>query len=59
VLALYMDAERPAQVSPALRKQMQGLSCFNFKTMPDAELLEELVHLTAARFVRFQGKAWI
>lgn len=42
-----------ASVSPALKKRMQGKSCFNL-TAPDAALFAELKHLTAEGFRRFK-----
>jgi hypothetical protein len=40
-------------VSPALKKHMQGKSCFNFKKV-EPELLAELSELTKKGFERFQ-----
>jgi antitoxin (DNA-binding transcriptional repressor) of toxin-antitoxin stability system len=37
-------------VSPALKKQMQGKTCFNFKTDPEPELIAALMRLTEAAF---------
>jgi hypothetical protein len=42
-------------ISPALKKHMQGKSCFNFKAV-DETLFKELAKLTKAGFVRFSGK---
>ena len=43
---VYMFPELLHGLSPALKKRMQGKSCFNFKTV-DEELLAELRELTA------------
>jgi hypothetical protein len=46
LMALYMNPVLTAQVPPSLRKRMQGLTCFNFKTV-DPALFAELGGLTA------------
>jgi hypothetical protein len=43
---VYMFPKLLHGLSPALKKRMQGKSCFNFKTV-DEELLAELRELTA------------
>jgi hypothetical protein len=48
LLPIYMNPALQAEVSPALKKRMQGLACFNFKNPPDAELLADLGRLTDA-----------
>jgi hypothetical protein len=40
-------------VSPALKKRMQGKSCFNFKQVDEA-LLAELEALARQSYARFQ-----
>jgi hypothetical protein len=40
-------------ISPALKKRMQGKSCFNFTTIDD-EMLAELGALTAKGFARYK-----
>ncbi len=56
LMPLYMNEELTATISPALKKRMQGKTCFNFKTMPDAVLLAELKTLTAAGYKNFREK---
>ncbi len=46
LMALYMNPTLTAQVPPSLKKRMQGLTRFNFKTV-DPELFAELGDLTA------------
>jgi hypothetical protein len=46
LLALYMNPALAAEVPPTLKKRMQGLACFNFKTVDEA-LFAELGVLTA------------
>jgi len=48
LMPLYMNAPLAKSISPQLKKQMQGKSCFNFKAAPAPEALEELRRLTAA-----------
>ncbi|HVV46991.1 MAG TPA: hypothetical protein VHC72_17385, partial [Bryobacteraceae bacterium] len=48
LMPLYMSPKLNAQISPALKKRMQGKTCFNFKTMPDSEVIAALTSLTAA-----------
>jgi len=43
------------KISPALKKRMQGKSCFNF-TAPDEKLFNELRKLTKAGFTQFTSK---
>ncbi len=48
LMALYMSPTLEKEISPALKKRMQGKTCFNFKAVPDEELLADLKNLTAA-----------
>jgi hypothetical protein len=50
---LYTCPEMNASISTALKKRMQGKSCFNF-TAPDAALFAELKKLTKEGFRRFK-----
>ena len=45
-------------MSPALRKRMQGKSCFNFKTA-DKALFKELKALTKAGYAEFKKIEWV
>jgi hypothetical protein len=54
--ALYMFPELSNSISPALRKTMQGQSCFNF-TAVDSECLQELEKLTQAGFFALKSKS--
>jgi hypothetical protein len=51
---LYVCPEMNASISPALKKRMQGKTCFNF-TAPDAALFAELKKLTEEGFRRFKN----
>jgi len=46
LMPVYSHKALAAQVSPALKKRMQGKSCFNF-TAADPALFDELERLTA------------
>ena len=59
LMPIYTCPELTANISHALRKRMQGKSCFNFKTMPDPALLAELSALTKAGFDKWKEKNWL
>jgi hypothetical protein len=59
LMPLYMNEALSGTISPALRKRMQGKTCFNFKTAPDAALLAELERLIAAGLKFFDDKNWV
>jgi len=56
LFSVYMFAELLRGLSPALKKRMQGKSCFNFKAV-DEDLLAELRELTKRGFER--GKEYL
>ncbi len=53
LMPVYAYPELLAGLSPALKKRMQGKSCFNF-TKTDAETLKELGDLTQKGFDTFK-----
>jgi len=59
LMPLYMNDELTATISPALKKRMQGKTCFNFKGVPEPEILAELKRLAEAGFSIFRAKEWI
>jgi hypothetical protein len=59
LMPLYMNAELTATISPALKKRMQGKTCFNFKSMPEQEILAELKRLIDAGYKEFRAKKWL
>ena len=59
LMALYMNPTLTETISPALRKRMQGKTCFNFKIHPGPEALSELQRLTEAGFDIFQKRKWL
>ncbi len=52
IFALYCFPEMKKNLSPALRKRMQGKQCFNF-TQPEPELFAELAGHVEEGFRRF------
>ena len=52
LMPLYMSPAMQARVTPALRKRMQGKTCFNFKAVDDA-LFADLADLTRAAAAAF------
>jgi hypothetical protein len=59
LMPLYMCPPLQRTISPALKKRMQGKTCFNFKAVPDPELLAELQRLAAAGFERWVESKWV
>jgi len=59
LMPLYMNPPLAGTVSPALKKRMQGKTCFNFKTVPEPELLKELQQLTAASLKDWTAKGYL
>jgi hypothetical protein len=58
LMPVYMFTDLLEGVSPALRKRMQGKSCFNFKRI-DESLFAELESLTLLGFQRFQSEQYV
>lgn len=58
LMPVYVDPELLVGISTALKKRMQGKSCFNFKTI-DEELFGELASLTKASFQDYVSKGFI
>ncbi len=56
LMPVYMYPDLLEGISPALKKRMQGKSCFNF-TQADEALLQELDELTGRCLARFQEKS--
>jgi hypothetical protein len=53
LMPVYMFPELLKNISPALKKHMQGKSCFNFKKV-EPELMKELAGLTKKGAERFR-----
>ncbi len=52
LMPIYMYPDLLKSISPALKKHMQGKSCFNFKQV-EPELFKELGSLTKKGFEKF------
>jgi hypothetical protein len=59
LMPLYMCPALATRISPALKKRMQGKTCFNFKTDPEPELIASLTQLTEAAFQQWREKKWV
>jgi hypothetical protein len=59
LMGLYFNEELANTISPALKKRMQGKTCFNFKTLPEPEILAELTRLTKACVQVFKRRKWL
>jgi hypothetical protein len=56
LMSVYASPDLLADLSPELKKRMQGKSCFNFKAV-DEKLFKELKQLTRAGATKFsEGK---
>jgi hypothetical protein len=59
LMPLYMCPVIETRITPALKKRMQGKTCFNFKTDPEPELIAALTRLTEAAFQQWSEKKWV
>jgi len=59
LMPLYMSPVMNAAVSPALKRRMQGKSCFNFKSDPGPELIAELKILINLAIEQWAHKGWL
>ncbi len=57
LMPVYMHPELLENISPELRKHMQGKSCFNFKTY-EKSLFDELKNLTKQGYECFIKKTY-
>jgi hypothetical protein len=57
LMSVYMAPELMRNLSPELKKRMQGKSCFNF-TQVDAALFAELKALTRVASAKFDNMDW-
>ncbi len=58
LMSVYAFPEMLESASPALRKRMQGKSCFNFKALDEA-LFAELENLAKKGYERFKAEKMI
>jgi hypothetical protein len=59
LMPLYMCPVLTESISPALKKRMQGKTCFNFKNLPDPALIAELKQLTADALKQWAERKWL
>jgi hypothetical protein len=59
LMPIYMSPTLMKGLSPALKKRMQGKSCFNFTTVPAPEIIRELRALTEASLAEWAAKKWL
>lgn len=57
LMPIYALPDLAANISPQLRRRMQGKSCFNFTTI-DENLMTELEALTKRSFAHFTSDAY-
>lgn len=53
LMPVYMYPDLLSNISPELKKHMQGKSCFNFKKV-ELKLFQELADLAKKSYARFQ-----
>lgn len=58
LMSVYASPDMLKNISPELKKRMQGKSCFNFKEV-DKKLFSELKTLTKAGAAKFSDKKYI
>jgi hypothetical protein len=59
LMPLYMSPTVGKAVTPALKKRMQGKSCFNFAKVPEPEILANLQRLAELGLAEWTAKSWI
>ena len=59
LMPLHMHPGLQKAVTPALKKRMQGKTCFNFKTDPELSVLADLERLTAAASQDWAARGWL
>ncbi len=58
LMPVYVFPELIAEVSPELRRRMQGKSCFNFRSH-DGALFAELAELTRRGYQRYEEAGYV
>ena len=58
LMPVYVFSELLSDISPELKRRMQGKSCFNFKSS-DQELFRELAELTVAGYRRYKEAGYV
>jgi hypothetical protein len=58
LMPVYVFPELLDNISPVLKKRMQGKSCYNFKTIDD-EMHQELTELTKAGYLQYKNAGYL
>jgi hypothetical protein len=59
LMPLYMCPELSEGISPALKKRLQGKTCFHFKEDPDPDVVAELKRLAEDGLRQWSARKWI
>jgi hypothetical protein len=59
LMPIYMSPPLIKRISPALRRRMQGKSCFNFTTVPSAGEMADLRALVDGGLAEWAEKGWL
>ncbi|MDR3774738.1 MAG: hypothetical protein P4L26_15395 [Terracidiphilus sp.] len=59
LMPLYMNPPLESLISPALKRRMQGKTCFNFKAVPEPALLEDLKELVEAALQDWTARKYL
>ena len=59
LMPLYMCPQLNRAITPALKKRMQGKTCFNFKVDPGPELMADLKALAKTCFQDWRARKWL
>jgi hypothetical protein len=59
LMPLYMNPALISTISPALKRRMQGKTCFNFKSGPEPALVAELHEIADAGLNEWARKSWL
>ncbi len=58
LMPVYVDPSLLENISPRLKRRMDGKACFNF-TAVESPLFEELAALTQAGFAKYQERGFV
>lgn len=59
LMPLYMSPPLQKQIPAQLKKRMQGKSCFNFKSAPDAATVAQLKQLARSGLAEWKTIGWL
>ena len=58
LMPVYVFPDLAKDMSPELKRRMQGKSCFNFKTI-DVALFQELTELAKSGYIEYQKSGYL